>query len=254
MAGVVSRSAMPPAAQAFAAERTQLYVASREAAERGGTVWASVLRGAAGFIHADTASSLQVSAALGDQLSRHVVERPGVGLLLIDHATRRRMRVNGRASLTPEGMQVQVEQAYANCPQYIQHKPDWPVAMPSESQVEETDALGSLDAELIAGANTFFIASAHDEAGLDLSHRGGHAGFVRVQGERTLRWDDFAGNQFFQTLGNIAVQPQAGLLFEEAATGSVLQLSGRAQIEWQGQERSVLFTVEHVRASRVASL
>ena len=44
----------------------------------------------------------------------------------------------------------------------------------------------------------------------------------------------------FQTLGNIAVNPQAGLLFIDFKTGRTLQLTGRAHIVWD-QERSVEF-------------
>jgi hypothetical protein len=36
----------------------------------------------------------------------------------------------------------------------------------------------------------------------------------------------------FQTLGNLAVNPRAGLLFVAWETGSTLQLTGRAQNIW----------------------
>ncbi len=41
-------------------------------------------------------------------------------------------------------------------------------------------------------------------AGLDVSHRGGQPGFVRVDGPGTLRWPDYLGNLTFTTLGEPA--------------------------------------------------
>ena len=59
-------------------------------------------------------------------------------------------------------------------------------------------------------ADTFFVASAHAERGVDASHRGGLPGFVRVLGDRTLEIPDYPGNSMFNTLGNPAADPRAG--------------------------------------------
>jgi hypothetical protein len=47
---------------------------------------------------------------------------------------------------------------------------------------------------------------------------------------------DFLGNYFFNTLGNIAVNPKTGLLFVDFATGDVLTLTGTAEVIWDGPE------------------
>src|SRR5262249_11419821 len=82
-------------------------------------------------------------------------------------------------------------------------------------------------------ADTFFIATAHPQSGLDASHRGGKPGFVRVLDERTLLFPDYAGNNMFNSLGNISVNPRVGLLFPDFNTGRALQLPGKAEILWQ---------------------
>ena len=64
-----------------------------------------------------------------------------------------------------------------------------------------------------------------------MSHRGGRPGFVGVQGD-TLVIPDFRGNRFFNTLGNLLGDPRAGLLFIDFASGDILQLQGRATIDW----------------------
>jgi hypothetical protein len=56
---------------------------------------------------------------------------------------------------------------------------------------------------------------------------------VQICGDAdTLRFPDYPGNRMFQTLGNITIDPRAGLLFADWQTGSALQLTGRARIVW----------------------
>ena len=64
-----------------------------------------------------------------------------------------------------------------------------------------------------------------------MSHRGGRPGFVGVHGN-TLAIPDFRGNRFYNTLGNLLGEPRAGLLFIDFPSGDLLQLQGRAEIDW----------------------
>ena len=93
---------------------------------------------------------------------------------------------------------------------------------------------------LIALAETFFIATDHPESGAAISHRGGNPGFVRVAGSRRLAIPDYAGNNLFNTLGNIAANPRVGLLFIGFESGRTLQLSGRATIDWDSARATTL--------------
>ena len=81
-------------------------------------------------------------------------------------------------------------------------------------------------------AGTFFIGTAHPGRGADCSHRGGPPGFVR-EDDGELRFPDYHGNNMFNTLGNLAVDPAAALLFPDFATGRTVQLSGTAAVEWR---------------------
>ena len=93
--------------------------------------------------------------------------------------------------------------------------------------------------ELDAGQDARLVASrghvscsgtTHPDRGNDASHRGGPAGFLRVGGRRRrLEWDDLPGNQMFNSLGNLAVDPAAALLLEDPASGRSLQRSGRCR-------------------------
>lgn len=70
-----------------------------------------------------------------------------------------------------------------------------------------------------------------------MSHRGGRPGFVRVDGD-VLTIPDFPGNRYFNTLGNLLLDPRAGLLFVDFASGDLLHLQGRAELDWDGGAES----------------
>lgn len=211
-----------------------------------GQPWASVLAGEPGFMHSPDPTHLQIraQALLHDPLNTTLHGGAALGLLGIQPHTRRRNRMNGTAHLRGDGLVVEVGQSFGNCPKYIQaREPVWTPDIPGGLAAHHGPGLDEASRELIRAADTFFIATAHPEAvaaheprhGVDVSHRGGAPGFVKVEGER-LTVPDFAGNQFFNTLGNIAVHPLAGLLFMDFERGDRLYLAARASVVWDGAE------------------
>ncbi len=231
------KATMPIAAQAFLREQPLALVGARDAR---GQVWASLLTGAAGFMEPRDERTVHIRAtpAPGDPLWDTLRVGAAVGLLAIDLASRRRMRVNGMAALEPDGgFVVHAQQVYANCPKYIQARHLERVEhAPARGIAQHGQRLTSTQQDWIAGADTLFIASAHPVGGADVSHRGGRPGFVQVVDATTLLLPDYAGNTMFQTLGNIQAHPQVGLLLLDFAQGGTLQVSGTARIIWD-QER-----------------
>jgi ferredoxin-NADP reductase len=65
---------------------------------------------------------------------------------------------------------------------------------------------------------------------------------------------DYAGNNHYNTIGNLMVDPRIGMLFVDFATGSLLQLTGRAMIDWEspavaeepGAKRLITIDIEAV--------
>ncbi|RYF43281.1 MAG: flavin-nucleotide-binding protein, partial [Comamonadaceae bacterium] len=166
-----------------------------------------------------------------------------VGLLGIEPHTRRRNRMNGVVTERgAAGFSVAVSQSFGNCPKYIQaRRPEFVPGTGAATKVQRSAGLDTAARRLIAQADTFFIATAHPQAdavspslGVDVSHRGGKPGFVQVEGD-TLTVPDFAGNNFFNTLGNLALNPRCGLLFIDFETGDLLQLAARGAIETDGE-------------------
>lgn len=109
------------------------------------------------------------------------------------------------------------------------------------------EALTPGQVRAVRRADTFFIATTAEADGVDASHRGGLPGFVEVLSPVELAWPDYAGNAMFLTLGNLTVDPRAGLLFPDWESGAVLQLTGRARTEFGADgSRRTRFRVESV--------
>jgi predicted pyridoxine 5'-phosphate oxidase superfamily flavin-nucleotide-binding protein len=218
----------------FLAARTFAALTARDHA---GRLWISPLTGPAGFLAATSPTTLTVHAApaAGDPLRAMPAGQP-VGLLVIEFAARRRVRLNGTLTAAGPGrLRIEVEQAYGNCPQYIQQRDLEPASAdgPAPGPVRCGSALTRRDEDLIRRADTFLIGTTHPARGSDASHRGGPPGFVRA-GNGQLWWPDYPGNNMFNTLGNLAVDPAAALLFCDFATGDTLHLSGTAALQWTG--------------------
>lgn len=256
----VIRDHMPDQHREFFATLPTLLVGSLDARRR---PWASLLVGRPGFIHTPDARTLAVAAppGFGDPLRDHLVPGAALGLLGIEPHTRRRNRVNGTLTTVRDGgFTLRVDQSFGNCPKYIQaREPRWvaePATFGDERPVHrEGPTLGEAACELIVRADTFFIASAAASTaggragGVDVSHRGGRRGFVRVRAEHgrsVLTVPDFTGNFLFNTLGNVAANPVAGLLFADPDRGDLLQLTGSAAVVWEGPEVAVFAGAERL--------
>ena len=69
------------------------------------------------------------------------------------------------------------------------------------------------DAAFVAAQGFFFLATADAEGRPDCSFKGGAPGFAQVVAPDLLVWPDYDGNGMFKSLGNLRVNPHAGLLF-----------------------------------------
>jgi hypothetical protein len=246
----------------FLAERTFAVISARDGR---GRLWMSPLAGPAGFMTVDSPTSLLIAASIqdGDPLLG-LSAGQSVGMAALEFALRRRVRLNGiLIEVSPGRLVIDAREAYGNCPQYIQQRvlrlDERTEAHPRSSR--EATAFSGADAELIQRADTFFLGTTHPERGNDASHRGGAPGFVRVEGNQ-LWWPDYRGNNMFSSFGNLAVDPEAALLFIDFGTGDTLHLSGTASVEWQrsgnpgdddGTGRRARFNLERLVAAHSLS-
>lgn len=219
---------------------------------------AGLVTGEPGFIHVFPDGRVRVrrggtpSPAAPDTL-------PGdpIGLLGIEFERRRRNRINGIVQTqSSDEWTLTIDQGYGNCPKYISKRP-WDARLFGGRYVVDRSARISARAgKMIRRADAFFIASSSgprtDAAGVesgawgaDMSHRGGEPGFVHLDGQ-LLSFDDYPGNNLFNTLGNLQQYPRCGLLILDFETGDILQLSGTAELHFDGARYSVAVTLNNM--------
>lgn len=222
----------------FLAQQTFAALTGRDAADR---LWVTPLTGPPGFLHVLTPGVLEIAATIppGIPLATMAAGQQ-VGMVVVEFSARRRLRINGVLSRISDGhLLVSVQQAYGNCPKYIQARTLSPrrSSAPPATNTHRGDSLRPDDLQLIRSADTFFLGTIHPERGADASHRGGAPGFVRTE-ISSLWWPDYPGNNMFNSFGNIVTNPEAALLFIDFDSGRAVQLNGRAQIDWGPPDRA----------------
>lgn len=238
------RSTLSDQQQHFFSQLPFLVVAAYDQRKR---PWATLLTGPPGFIRSTSNTLLDICAKPfpGDAIQHAFFTGSEMALLGIELQTKRRNRANGTVMGYENGVvQFGVKQSFGNCPRYISSR-SWRREKPDKNRplAYQTSQLSSSMIEWIKEADTFFIASGFEggpediqKSGLDVSHRGGDPGFVEVEGATRLLFPDYAGNNYFNTLGNIVMDPKVGLLFVDFEQGSLLQITGHAQIDWDSAE------------------
>lgn len=224
--------------------------------DEAGNPWATVIAGFPGFIHSPDATHLHIGEhpQAGDPAGAGWTTGSHVAVLGIELLTRRRIRANGQLEgVTSSQAILRVQQSFGNCPQYIYSRdaafsrdPTTPWEGPVTASAELNDSMRSI----IESADTFFVASFTDRQGngvraVDVSHRGGKPGFVRVEADR-LSIPDFSGNRYFNTLGNFVHVPRAGLVFVNFTNGNILQVTGDVTIDFDSAVGAAFSGAERV--------
>ena len=246
---------LPPGASDFLARRQMAVLGTVDSR---GNVWASVVTGDPGFIETVDDQTLRIAAHVppSDPLGRNLASEGHAALFAPDFVSSRRVRVNGRGVIKDGAIYIRTEEVYGNCRRYLQERMfvGSRQTAASNEPARASTALSAKQQEQISRADTFFIATDNPDRLADVSHKGGNPGFVRILDERHLAFPDYNGNSMFNTLGNLTVNPHAGLLFIDFDSGATLQLTGRASIDWSpdrvrkfaGAERVVDFELEQV--------
>lgn len=231
------RDHMPQQHMDFYAQLPFLMLGSVDEA---GQVWAHMATGAPGFVQATDPYHLHIHAK--PPYMRLEVGRD-VGVLGIELETRRRNRLHGVISeITDDGFTIKVRQTFGNCPKYIQRRDLRPVTASGMGDVEHLTHFDTDLAALLARADTFFIASAYQgdgaaaAQGVDVSHRGGKPGFIRQVSDNAFLVPDFAGNNFFNTLGNLLANPKGGVFVPDFETRDAVYMTGVGEVIFDGPD------------------
>lgn len=211
-----------------------------------GQLWASVWFGTPGFVGSADGQHVTILTSLlevspDDPVFARVAVGRDVGILAIDLASRRRLRVSGSIeAISADRIDVLVRESVPNCPKYIQrrHQHD---ASGTQSSGRSTAAGRVVDEErraLVERADTAFVGSVHPTRGADASHRGGAPGFIRVVDATTLRVPDYPGNSMFMTMGNFEIDSRASLAVLDFESRRIVSFSGSARLRFGGEDRT----------------
>ena len=100
------------------------------------------------------------------------------------------------------------------------------------------DHINSSLAGFIEAQPFFFIATASDAGECDANFRGRNTSasgrpqpLLKIEDNKTILFPDFAGNGFYNSLGNILVNPHIGMLFIDFTEQRRARVNGSASIE-----------------------
>jgi hypothetical protein len=132
-----------------------------------------------------------------------------------------------------EGLRVDVEQAFGNCPKYIRPRQlaaDAPQGRARRGHPRR-HAVGGAAGVASPGRRRSSSAPRIPTAASTRPTAAARPGFIRVE-DGALWWPDYPGNNMFTSFGNLAVDDTAAVLVPDFGTGTSLLLSGRAAVEW----------------------
>lgn len=234
-------------------------------------VWVTPLFGKAGDLTATSEQEIAISTncIVNSNMLDFIKHGTPLSLLGIDLNRRIRHRINGVALLSSNEVSgevsLQVNEYSPNCPKYINRRDIIPAPnntpilnknAKAETRIELTDD----DKAFVQKMDTLWIGTYAPGAGADCNHRGGKPGFIRVVSPSIIEWPEYRGNGMFFTSGNLESYNRAGITLVDFDTGSIIQMTGRAIVDWQhdgsyeGASRKIIFHIEQlVRTDNVTN-
>jgi hypothetical protein len=186
----------------------------------------TVLSGAAPMVEAAGEWRLRLPLTEGD-----APPAGRVGGLVINLAMARRARINGLLEHTAAGIELEADETFTLCRKYM--APSLTTGAeprPGPTSRREVPIDDPWLADLVADAETAFLASVSPEGGPDVAHRGGPPGFITLDPvARTLSWPEFVGDGVFKSAGNLRATGAMTMLVLDTETGDAAEIIGRAE-------------------------
>jgi len=231
----VVKNEIVPGAIAFVENQAMVIVSS---ADSDGNLWTSLLIGDYGLASVTNQNTIsfnlkKIHSPKNDIFFNNINnESSKIGSIFIELGSRRRFRINGKVNKTSSKINLQIEEAYPNCPKYIQRRI---LIIPEKQEILNPEIssgtqLSIQQQQWIINTDTLFVGSQSHEKKMDASHRGGNYGFIDILENGNLKIPDYVGNSMYNTLGNIFENPNVGLLFIDFKQGNTLQLTGKASL------------------------
>ncbi|KAF2825186.1 hypothetical protein CC86DRAFT_295112 [Ophiobolus disseminans] len=195
-----------------------------------------------------------VQALVGEAKAGEMLQPKDGGKMLaglaIELMTRKRVKIAGKMvagtvqdvkvqigesdeERTPETQnQIQlvtkIDESLGNCPKYLNQYVLQPALV--QSQLLSNGPTLSGQARALINKSDMFFLSTSTSSDMDVNHRGGSPGFVRVISPTCIAYPEFSGNRLYQSLGNLQLNPRIGITFPDYETGDVLYITGTTEI------------------------
>ena len=119
-----------------------------------------------------------------------------------------------------------------NCPKYLNRKIIRPT-LPKPQLMSAALPLPPAAVSLLDSADLFFISASFTNS-MSTNYRGGPPGFVRLLNNTSssvrLAYPEYSGNRLYQTLGNLIMAPEAGIVIPNFDTGDTLYMTVKGEI------------------------
>ena len=160
------------------------------------------------------------------------IENINIGMIGLNFEKAMRIRINGKGQIKSNKLYFSIDEIYSNCPKYIKRRVLQKNTKNLEKQtIQKEKILNEKIINIISNIDTFFIATSHKEKGLDVSHKGGEKGFLKVIQTHQLSFEDVPGNNLYNTIGNIYTNPNINIFFIDFKNNNTYHLKGIANIK-----------------------
>ena len=92
------------------------------------------------------------------------------------------------------------------------------------------DALDDMDKMFVSTRDMFFLSTVDHQGRPTVSYKGGDPGFIKIVDDRTIAFPSYDGNGMYFSMGNLAGNPEIGILFIDFEVPNRMRLQGRASI------------------------
>ncbi len=187
----------------------------------------AVLSGPPPLITATTEGSEIVLGFPGELLNK-IPAGTLCGGIIFNLAQARRSRIGGVLTPNGAGAVMRCNIALTHCRKYIARSTSLGINLNIGPDTVETLSLDDpMISDVLARAETSFLATTTPEGVPDTSHRGGQPGFLHYQPQtHQISWTEFLGDGMFLSLGNIRATGHFALLVLDITSGDALVLHG----------------------------
>jgi len=99
------------------------------------------------------------------------------------------------------------------------------------TQARSGAGLGPREAEFLAAADSFYLASVSESGWPYVQHRGGPRGFLKVLSPTRIAYADFRGNRQYVSAGNVGRDDRVAIIIVDYARRQRLKLLARLRFE-----------------------